>query len=688
MSVAATVFLLALLSAPVAPLSAPSPVIPDPGMWTFDNLPLEHLKKTYGFEPGQAWIDHLRLASVRVSSGGSGSFVSPRGLVLTNHHVALEFINGLSTPERDLAKEGFHARTQEEELACPGADIRQVRKILDVTDRVEAKAEEAGSPEMALMAREQAQQEIQKELASEWGLEVEMVSLYGGARFHAYGYKVWTDIRLVFAPEMRAAYFGGDLDNFCYPRYCLDAAFLRAYEDGVPADTSEAYFKWSKAGPSKDELVFVSGHPGSTARLWPVDRLRHERDVYNPAILTLLKNREAVLTAYAARSEEARIKVLDELFGVRNSLKAYEGQQGGLLDSGLWSRKEKEQAAFLETAGDDKDVKAALETYARTRTMRDESFAPLVFLRLDGDLGTLARQVIRLGLILKQPSDERPETHRGEALEEIKQKIIAASFDAPLEEARLRSNFESAAEMLGKDHDYVKVALAGGNAATTAADAVRNSVLASEGGRRSLLEGGAEAILESDDRLLRLARIVETQSGPARALWVQAESQEAQAAAQLARARFRIYGARAYPDATFTLRLAYGVCKGYELGTTRVPWTTTLFGLFDRAASMGNEDPFDLPESWAKACERLDLSTPYNFVSTCDITGGNSGSPVVNKDLEIVGLIFDGNIQSLPARYLYLDDVSRAVSVHSEGIKHALDRVYRAYGLLAELEVQ
>lgn len=663
---------LTLLGSPITGTLAP-----DPGMWTFDNLPLEHLKRVYGFEPTRAWIDHARLSSVRVSSGGSGSFVSPTGLVMTNHHVALEYINALSTAERDLVKNGFHARTHAEELRCPNAELRQLRMIKDVTARVEAAAKGIEDTGKAAAARQSVMAAIADEEKTAGSYDaVDVVTLYGGSRYHAYGYKTYTDVRLVFAPEMRPAYYGGDWDNFTYPRWCLDVSFLRAYEDGKPADTAAHYFRWSAKGPSEDELVFVSGNPGSTARLWPIARLRHERDVYNPAVLTLLERREQALSRYASRGDKERIKVLDDLFSVRNSLKAYGGQQHGLTTGRLWKDKEAEEAAFVQAARGDQEVSEALATYERSREARDKAFIPLIFLRLDGDLGTMARQ-------LAQIPNLPPERLAGDSLAQLVERFSKETeVDLEYEKERLAANFDNAVQMLGKDHDFVK--LLGGRGPMAAAEwIVKNTKVKDAAFRKQYVE--ARGRLRVSDPLLDLARVVETQRAPAAAAWAKAESDEAEAGAKLARARFRIYGDKRYPDATFTLRLTFGTCKGYDLGTTKVPWTTTLFGLYGRHASMGGKEPFDLPERWQKAKEHLDLSTPYNFVSTTDIIGGNSGSPVFNKDLEIVGLIFDGNIQSLPNRYMYLDEICRSVSVHSEGIKHTLERVYRAYGLLAEL---
>ncbi|NRA98150.1 MAG: S46 family peptidase, partial [Planctomycetes bacterium] len=490
----------------LGPSISMSPV-PDPGMWTFDNLPIEQLKRVYGFEPTRAWIDHARLSSVRVSSGGSGSFVSATGLVMTNHHVSLEYINALSTAERDLVKNGFHARTHGEELRCPGAELRQLRMIKDVTARIEAAAKGVENSSAAAAARAAAMTKVADEEKAEGKHDaVEVVTLYGGSRYHAYGYKIYDDVRLVFAPEMRAAYYGGDWDNFTYPRWCLDVSFLRAYEDGKPADTAAHYFRWSAKGPSKDELVFVSGNPGSTARLWPLARLRHERDVYNPAVLTLLARREEALARYAARGDKERIKVLDDLFGVRNSLKAYGGHQQGLVSGSLWADKEAEEAAFVQAARGDQEVSEALATYERTRQIRDKAFVPLIFLRLEGDLGLLARQLAQIAAL---PEERRT----GDALAGLVARFSAEqTFDLEYEKERLAANFDNAVEMLGKDHPFVK-RLGDQTPMAAAASMVEQTRLKDAAFRKEYVASGGR--MEVSDALLDLARIVATHRGPA-----------------------------------------------------------------------------------------------------------------------------------------------------------------------------
>ena len=659
----------------------------DGGMWTFDKLPVEDIKAKYNFEITNAWADHVRLASLRVSTGGSASFVSSKGLVLTNHHVAFELASHLSTVENDFIANGFYAATMEEEMKCPGATLTQLLGMKDVTDRVQAATATATDSQHANQLRQAAVASISKELSAEADRQVDIVSLYGGGKYVAYFYEVYDDVRLVFFPEDCVGAFGGDLDNFTYPRWCLDMALLRAYKDDKPVDSSNFHFRWNPKGPSKGDLVFVSGNPGSTARLWPLARLAHERDTYNPGVLELLKGREEALASYSELGDAQALKVLDELKSIRNSLKAFQGQQVALNNPDIWARKEQEESEFRKATNENPDVEAAFAVYGNCAEQRNQVFRNLIFCRLDGTLGSRAMQVAGLTRALALPEDQRPAALRGEGLVKVMASLCNTdSIDQDLALRRLVANLKNAQTALGNRHPYCQTAFDGTQSPVDAAEAMlKDTILLRSDDLKALLEAGGEAIANSEDKLIRLAGIASQHRGQARGVWMQAEAQEAEAGAVLAQARFKVYGDAVYPDATFTLRLSYGVCEGYEEGTTLVPWTTTLYGLFGRHASMGGVPPFNLPENWLNARSSLDLSTPYNFVSTNDIIGGNSGSPVINKDMEVVGLIFDGNIQSLSARYLYTDRIVRAVSVHSAGMTHALDRVYKTKRILEEL---
>ena len=525
----------------------------DEGMWPFDGLPLAKLKEKYGFEPTPAWLRKVRMASVRFDTGGSGSFVSPNGLVMTNHHVALTTLQKISTPEKDWVEDGFSARLFGSEPQGTDLTLRQLVEIRDVTEDIK-KWRAADETEAGNEWRVRAEALTDRLSDKQKNIVADLVPLYDGEEYRVYVYKVYDDVRVVFAPEKQVAFYGGDLDNFTYPRYCLDCAFFRVYENGEPIDSSEHYFEWNEKGAEVDDLVFVSGHPGGTERLLTHAEMEFHRDVLAPRIVAFLTTIRTQLEDAMAQNPEAAFELRDRYFGVMNSLKAYTGHLDGLRDAEMLERIRQRDADRLAQA-DEPQLKAA--------------FAEI-----------------------------------GAAM------------------ARLRERF-------------------GGGAADP----------------RQMMPA-VQRVTEKD---------------------------LAESKGVIARARFAAYGTDNYPDATFTLRLAFGTVTGYEAGTTAVAPFTTFYGLYNRHAGMGGKEPFDLPAHWLEKRDKLDLSTRYNFVCSADIIGGNSGSPVLNRDAEVVGLIFDGNIESLPGNYWFDERVNRAVSVHTGAITAALEHIYDEGALAREL---
>jgi hypothetical protein len=520
---------------------------PEEGMWLFEALPLKALKEKHNFEPTKEWLDHVRLGSVRFDTGGSGSFVSPNGLVMTNHHVALSTIQKVSTPEKDWVEPGFSSRLFGSEV--PGKDLvlRQLVDVKDVTEQVLAVKKDGGDVDETLA-------ELCKAHSNEEAhLDAQPVPLYDGNQYRIYIYHVYDDVRLVFAPAKQVAFYGGDYDNFTYPRWCLDCAFFRVYEDDKPIDSSKWFFPFDTDGAKKDDLVFVSGHPGGTERSLTHDEMVMHRDLWVPQVVALLTNNVRVIKARMEASEEAAFEMRDTYFGQMNSLKAFSGHLSGLVDEDRMALIKARDDELIAKSGSE-EVKAAFATIAAE-------------------------------------------------METLKAKHTGARVDFQ----RMRG-------------DMAKSAKACDEAKTT-----------------------------------------------------------------INKARFEAYGAANYPDATFTLRLTYGTVKGYEAGTTKVSPKTTVHGLYERNAAFDNEHPFDLPKQWLDAKGKMDWNTPYNFVCTCDIIGGNSGSPVLSRDGKVVGLVFDGNIESLPGNYWFDEEINRTVSVHTAIMIEALTKIYEEKDLVGEL---
>src|SRR5262245_51430842 len=664
----------------------------DEGMWTFDNPPSKQLQEKYKFTPTPQWLDHIRLSSVRFNDGGSGSFVSPNGLVITNHHVAFGQLQKVSTPEKDYVKDGFHAKTQAEELKCPDLELNVLVSMENVTARVQGAVKPGMTEKQALDARKAEQAKIQKESLDKTGFRSDVVSLYEGGEYWLYRYKKYTDVRLVFAPEQQTAFFGGDPDNFTFPRYDLDFAVLRVYENNRPVQSKD-YLKWNTKGSADDDLVFVSGHPGSTERGLTLAQLEADRDVFYPTRINRYKRELQALRAYSARGQEQARQAADDIFGLENTVKAFTGEFNG-MDKGLFDKKSKEESELRAKIAAKpewrKDYGDAWDSIGSATKKQLEIFKPQQFRSIStaSHLAALARQLVVYVAEIKKPDAERLSGYHDSQLDELKFYLFSPAPIYPeYEEAQLAFSLQDSLNQLGPNDPWVKTVLNGKTPAQIASEVIRGTKLTDPAVRKSLFEGGEAAVNASTDPLIVLARKVDPFFREIRKQYEDnVESVITAATEKIAKARFAIYGKSVYPDATFTLRLAYGTVKGYPMNGTKAPSKTTFYGLYDRSASFDNKPPFNLMPKFVQQKDKIDLNTPLDFVMTADIIGGNSGSPVINRNGEFVGIIFDGNIESLTGNFVYLEETNRAVAVHSAAIIEALRKVYDAAPVANELE--
>ncbi|MCL2005121.1 MAG: S46 family peptidase [Planctomycetaceae bacterium] len=661
----------------------------DEGMWLFDIAPKQQIKDKYGFELTDDWLEHVQKSTARFGRGGSASFVSPKGLILTNHHVGLRTIHNLSTPENNIYANGFYAKTFEDEIKCPGVEILVTMLAEDVTAQVNAGI--AGGQTPPALAPEEAQRirnaniaRLEREYAERTGLHCEVTSLFHGGVYYMYGYKVYTDIRLVWAPENSIGAFGGDPDNYEFPRYCVDAAFFRAYEDDKPAQI-EHYLKWNFDGIEDGELLFVSGFPGRTDRAFTREHLEFQRDVFLPWRLQKMYRREVILSAFASKGIENQRRVDTELTAIQNWRKRAIGQSLGLQTPSLWS----DSIPSVEKAGANSPEQKIKDANDAARE------CSLFFMHDLFELGEafnsrtfqIARTLVRLAYELEKPNDERLREYRDGNLESLRASLLA---DTPIHEDVEILKLTDSLLMLAENGERFIGRHAERNERdpmATAREAIRGSKVRDVAERRRLMEGGIAAIEASDDPMIKMALEIDGPSRELRKMYEEeVEAPLAAAYAELAQRRFAELGTNVYPDATFTLRLSYGIVKGYtdSNGDEIAPFTH-VSGIFDRAEAQQFRAPFDLSPRWIDARERLDMTVPFNFVTTHDTVGGNSGSPVINTRGEVVGTLFDGNIYALSNNFVYSDERSRSVSAHVAVVIETLRKIDEAQRLLDEL---
>ena len=678
--------LVSLTSAGVAALRA------DEGMWLFTQPPREPLRTQYGFELTDAWLEHVRNASVRFNSGGSGSFVSADGLVISNHHVGADALQKVSSEKQNFLRDGFHAVRLEDEKPCVDLELNVLQSIEDITVRVNAAVPPSLAAADAVLARRKVFAEIEKESLDQTGLRSDVITLYQGGAYHLYRFKKYTDVRLVFAPEQQIAFFGGDPDNFEYPRFNLDICLFRAYENGRPASVQH-YLKWSRGGARENELTFVSGHPGRTDRLLTVAELEFLRDVVFPFRLEILKRREVLLNSWSQRSPENARRAKEDFFGIQNSRKARDGGQAGLLDPAVFAAKERAEATLRQRLASHPEfagAQAAFQRIANAQSQLKSNF--LRYRLLEGQQGfpaasvAIAWQLLRAGDEQTKPDGERLREYQSAGHDSFVRALLA---DRPiyedLEILELSDGLTLLAEKLGVTDPTVAAFLHGQSPRARAADLIRTTQVRNVAFRKQLLEGGATAVSAAHDPLIETLRQIDIEARAARKIAETAEETVKQSQAEIARARFALDGANTYPDATFTLRLSYGTVKSYVEDGQTIPPITTYAGLYERSKLMGGQPPFDLPPRWVKRKNALDLKTPFNAIGTHDIIGGNSSSPVINRAGEWVGIIFDGNLPSLVLDFAYDDQRARSVFVQSPSITEALIKIYDAKTLVHEL---
>jgi V8-like Glu-specific endopeptidase len=655
-------------------------------MWTFDYPPISYFGQTYHFTPDAKWFEHARLSSLRFANFCSASFVSGNGLVMTNHHCARDAGFSVQKPGEDFNNNGFYAPNNADERRVSWLYVDQLIKVEDITVRVQKAMAEAGNSSNQIEARTKEFEKITNEYKAkdDWKqLEIQPVTLYSGGKYSLYGFKRYKDVRLVFMPELNLGFYGGDYDNFTYPRYALDCSFFRVYDDNGKPLKTDHFFKFTKQPVQENDPVFVVGNPGSTGRLWTISDLEYRRDVYLPALVRYLKNRSSILQQYnkAVKSDS----ILNEIFGMENSIKALSGELVGLNNPYLIARK----TAFEKKFKADAQSKSSLSGYLpiwneieKTNSELKKMFSENFFFSgnpgLTGNtlsLAMLSQQYIQL----LKAGDKRA----GGILKRLQ--LTNRNPVAVLEESYLATFLTEARNVFGETDPFVQSALQGKSPKDAAHTLLQNTVLKEEESWNKLVKADTMFINQSTDALILLAKQAVTRYLVVSPKFRLSTETLMASRSELGRALFELYGTQIPPDATMSLRIADGIVKGYEYNGTLAPPKTSFFGLYDRFFSFNKQYPWLLPKRWQNPPMEL-LSLPMNFVSTADITGGNSGSPIINKNLEVVGLVFDGNIESLPGRFIYVPEANRAVSVDVTGIMGALKYIYKAKRLEKELQ--
>jgi len=658
-------------------------------MWTFDAPPMEYWKGRYGFQPSAEWLEHVRLSAVRIP-GCSASFVSDNGLVMTNHHCARSCITAVSPKDTSYQEAGFVSTRLEDEKKCPNMYADQLIGTEDVTAKIRAAVTSKKTAEQ-VEQRDKAITDIQSACQSSPGLICQVVTFYQGGKYSLYRYKRYGDVRLVMAPEEAMSFFGGDPDNFTYPRYDLDLTLLRIYDNNQPFKAPH-YFRWHAAGATEGELTFVVGNPGSTGRLLTMAQMEFLRDYQYPLQLANFKTQIAFYKELVAQSEANKRQYENTVFGLENSQKAVTGYNAGLIDKNIMAKKAAFEKDFRARITAKPDLAAkygkAWDTIAAAQKELGSFYVAQQFQGFAGStLLNLAAGLVRIPEQEKLADSLRLQAYRGQGLARAKGQIGASiPIDVAVEKKTLALQFGRALQALGPNDPFIKLALNGQSPEAAAAALLDNTTLAKADARKALLDGGASAVAASTDPLIVFARQVNPIATRHAMRAAKLNTTVSANVELVGQAIYAAYGESLPPDATFTLRITDGLVAGFPYNGTIAPYKTSIYGLYGRSAEFDNKPPFKLAPRWEAARAAVDMTTALNFTSTHDIIGGNSGSPVINAKGEVVGLVFDGNIESLPNRFIFTDDVARTVSVHTAGMTEALKKVYGATRLVNELQ--
>lgn len=662
-------------------------------MWTFDYPPVDYFAKTYGFKPNAEWFEKARLSALRIP-GCSASFVSEDGLVFTNHHCSRGALDAVNKPGENLPETGFFAPTLADERKVPNYYADQLVLIEDVTEEIQKAFESGTNDDERVANKSNAITAIERRYRDKTKLTCSVVTFYNGGKFALYGYKRYTDVRLVFAPETVMGYFGGDADNFTYPRYDLDISFFRVYDDNGKPLKADNFFKWSQAGATESEPVFVIGNPGRTNRLFTYAQLEFQRDVAFPYTFNILNNLVRIYSTYIANHPEKKLKYQTRLFGASNSQKLYSGRVKGLQNPVLMAKKRDFERTLKTAVLSKPEVKSLyaslwneIEQLQKEKTRFFSEVNAFTFRGPSKSaFFSLASDLVEYAIQMKLTEDQRRPPFRGNALDSVKRRIIPPDFEVELEKELLALQLATMKSAFGETNESFNKLLSGRPVNQAADEIAKSSVLSKKEQVTGLVNGNPNDILNSTDPLIVFVKETLLQAQEVRNEFAEITAKEQARVQMLGKALYDVYGTSIPPDATFTLRIADGVVKGLPYNGTVAPYFTTFYGLYDRYYSFGKKDPWSLPDRWKTPPPTFDLSTPFNFISTNDIIGGNSGSPIVSKNLEIVGIAFDGNIESLPNDVIHSDEEMRCVGVHSSGILEALEDIYKADRLVKELK--